>query len=77
MCVNDVYCVCVCCVCVCGVVLCCVVCVGVICIECVCGWRRRSGRKEGADTELKTTTPHVNVGNIGVLGLALPCRWET
>ena len=30
----------------------------------VCGWRRRrrSGRKEGGDTELKTKNPHVNVG---------------
>ena len=31
--------------------------------------RRTGGREEdGADTELKTKTPHVNVGNKGIWG---------
>jgi hypothetical protein len=32
-------------------------------ILCVGGWEDR--REEGADTALKTKTPHVNVGNDG------------
>ena len=36
--------------------------------ECACVWedggrKEAGGRKEGADTALKTKTPHVNAGN--------------
>ena len=53
----------------------CVMCIECVCVSVVCVWggvcdeeeeqeeeREEGGRKEGADTELKTKTPHVNAG---------------